>query len=70
MKSLIIGFVVLAAAAAAILPAGLGWGPDVLLFLRGCVPVLAILVGLILLFVGAADLKDLYDAKKEEKPSE
>jgi hypothetical protein len=66
MKSLIIGLIVLGAAIAAIVPGGLAWGPDVLRFLRGCIPVLAILAGLVLLFVGITDIKDLHDAKKEE----
>ena len=66
MKALILGFVVIVVAILAILPAGLGWGPDVLVFLRGALPVLAILIGLILLFVGFADLKDRAEAKKEK----
>ena len=43
MKSLIIGIIILAAAAFAVLPKeiigfGLGWGDDVLQFLRGSAP--------------------------------
>jgi hypothetical protein len=67
MKSLIIGLLVLAASIAAIAPGGLAWGPDVLRFLRGCVPVLAILTGAVLLFMGISDIKDIHDAKKEEE---
>jgi len=71
MKSLIIGVIILAAAAFAIIPGkpdgfGLGWGDDVLMFLRGGLPVLAILVGIIAVFIGIADLKDRSEAKKEE----
>ena len=58
MKALILGFVVIAVAILAILPAGLGWGEDVLAFLRGSLPVTAIFIGLILLFVGISDLID------------
>jgi hypothetical protein len=72
MKGLIIGFIIIAAAAFAILPAGvigfgLGWGDDVLTFLRGGVPVVAILVGLVAVFIGIADIKDRAEARKEEK---
>jgi len=72
MKAMIIGIVIIVAAVFAILPAniigfGLGWGNDVLTFLRGGVPVLAILLGLVALFIGIADMKDRAEAKKEEK---
>jgi len=71
MKALLIGLVIIAAAVFAILPAqtagfGLGWGNDVLAFLRGGVPVIAILIGLIAIFIGIADMKDRAEAKKEE----
>ncbi|MDR0501819.1 MAG: hypothetical protein LBH16_00710 [Treponema sp.] len=72
MKATIIGLVIIAAAVIAILPAnvigfGLGWGNDVLAFLRGGVPVAAILVGIIAIFIGIADMKDRAEARKEEK---
>jgi len=72
MKAVIFGLLVIAAAVFAILPKeilgfGLGWGEDVLTFLRGAAPVLAILVGLVALFIGIADMKDRAEAKKEEK---
>jgi len=63
MKALILGFVVIIIAVLAILPAGLGWGDDVLVFLRGALPVVAIFIGLILAFVGIADIKDRRDAR-------
>jgi hypothetical protein len=66
MKSLVIGLIVLAAALAAIAPSGLNWAPDVFRFLRGSVPVLAILAAAVLIFVGIMDIKDHRDAKKEE----
>ena len=65
MKSLCLGLLLIAAAVAAILPAGLGWGGEVVSFLKGAVPVLAVFIGLIALFVGAADIKDRRDARKE-----
>ena len=72
MKALLIGLVIIAAAVFAILPVqtagfGLGWGNDVLAFLRGGVPVIAILIGLIAIFIGIADMKDRAEAKKEEE---
>jgi hypothetical protein len=71
MKAVIIGLVIIAAAVFAILPPdatgfGLNWGNDVLAFLRGGVPVIAILIGIIALFIGIADMKDRAEAKKEE----
>ena len=65
MKALILGFVVIAVAVLAVLPAGLGWAEDVLAFLRGSLPVLAGFIGLILVFVGIADIKDRLESKKE-----
>jgi uncharacterized membrane protein len=67
MKSLIIGFVILAAAVYMVLPGGLGWGADVVTFLRGAVPVVAMLIALIAVFIGIADMKDRAEAKKEER---
>ena len=71
MKSLIIGIVILAAAVFAILSPetagfGLGWGEDVLAVLRGGLPVFAIAVAIIAVFIGIADMKDRAEAKKEE----
>jgi len=71
MKAIIIGLLILAAAVFAILPVnvlgfGLGWGNDVLAFLRGGLPVIAVLIGLIAIFIGIADMKDRAEAKKEE----
>jgi hypothetical protein len=75
MKSLIIGLVIIAAAVFAILPddiigIGLGWGSDVLAFLRGGLPVVAILIGLVAIFIGIADMKDRAEAKAEAKKAE
>jgi len=65
MKALILGLVVIIVAVLAVLPAGLGWGEDVLTFLRGALPVIAGFIGLILIFVGIADIKDRAAAKKD-----
>ena len=71
MKSLIIGIIILAAAVFTALPGektgfGLGWGDKILAFLQGGLPVIAVLVGLIAVFIGIADMKDRAEAKKEE----
>jgi len=71
MKAVIFGLIFLAAAVFAVLPPsvlgyGLDWWNDVLTFLRGGLPVLAVLIGLIAIFIGIADMKDRAEAKKEE----
>jgi hypothetical protein len=65
MKALILGLAVIAAAVLAVLPIGLGWGEDVLTFLRGALPVVFGLIGLVMVFVGITGIKDRIDAKKE-----
>jgi len=71
MKAIIIGLLIIAAAAFAVLPHemlgfGLSWGDDVLTFLKGGLPVIAVLIGIIAVFIGIADIKDRAEAKKEE----
>jgi hypothetical protein len=75
MKALVIGIIILAAAVFSVLsPAalgfGLGWWKDVLAFLRGGLPVIAVFVAFIAIFVGIADMKDRAEAKKEKKSGE
>lgn len=67
MKAVVFGLVLLAAAVTAVIPSGLNWLPDLLAFMRGGLPILAALLGLAALFIGAADIKDRAAAKKEEK---
>jgi len=66
MAALIVGILFLAFAVVACLPGPLGWWTEVLAFLRGALPVVALLVGLVAVFIGIADLKDRAEAKKEE----
>ena len=66
MKALFIGFVVIIVAVLAVLPAGLDWGDDVLTFLRGSLPVIAVFISLILIFVGISDIKDRAAMKKDK----
>jgi hypothetical protein len=44
----------------------LQWWADVIQFLKGGVPIIALFVGLIAVFIGIADIKDRIEAKKEE----
>ena len=67
MVALLIGFVLIAFTVVACVPQALGWGQEILLFLKGCAPVLAGFIGLIAVFVGIADIKDRNEAKKEEE---
>lgn len=67
MVALTVGIILLVFAAIAVLPFGFNWGADVLLFLRGMLPVLAVFIGLIAVFIGVADIKDRMDARKEEE---
>jgi hypothetical protein len=67
MKALVFGLVMIAAAVAAVIPAGLAWWPQLLVFIQGGLPVLAALVGLLAFFIGIADIKDRAGAKKEQE---
>ena len=71
MVALIVGIVLVAFTVFAALPPeavgfGLGWGSEIVLFLKGCLPILAAFIGLVAIFIGIADLKDKREAKKEE----
>jgi hypothetical protein len=71
MVALLIGIIGILFAVWAVLPGappmGLNWGPKVITFLQGGVPILALLIGIIAFFIGIADIKDKIEEKKEEK---
>lgn len=68
MISVILGIILIAFTVFSVMPSfPLNWGADVIAFLKGCAPVSAAFLGLICLFIGAADIKDKNEAKKEEK---
>lgn len=67
MAAVIIGILLIAFTVFSVLPGCLNWGSYVVAFLKGCAPVLAAFVGLISIFIGAADIKDKQEAKKEEQ---
>ena len=60
MIALTIGIVLILFAVYAVLPVSwsLQWWPEVIQFLKGGVPILAVFIGLIAFFVGVADIKD------------
>jgi large-conductance mechanosensitive channel len=75
MKSLIIGLLIIAAAVFLIVPPetagfGLGWKTNVVDFLKGGVPVFAIVAGVIIILIGLADVKDRAEAKKDAAEKE
>ena len=68
MIALAIGIILVLFAVYSVLPVswGLQWWADVIQFLKGGVPILAVFIGLIAFFVGVADIKDKVEARKEE----
>ena len=72
MIALVVGIIFILFALFAGLPLswGLDWWPEVLVVLKGGVPILAIFIGFIAFFIGIADIKDKIAAKKEEAEEE
>lgn len=71
MISIIIGIIFIAFTVFSVLPMGpLSWGTEVINFLKGMAPVLVAFIGLICIFIGAADLKDKKEAKIEAQKEE
>lgn len=68
MVALIVGIVFMVFAVYSVLPFtwALDWWQPVLEFLKGGIPIIALLVGIIAVFIGIADIKDRIEAKKEE----
>ena len=71
MVSLLVGILLVLFAVYSVLPsdsaAFLNWSQDVIQFLKGGAPIMALLVGLVSFFIGVADIKDKIEARKEEK---
>jgi len=65
--ALIVGLILIGFTIFAGLPQGLGWYNEMLLVLKGGVPIFTALIGLISIFVGVADIRDRQDEKKEEQ---
>ncbi|MFW5801071.1 MAG: hypothetical protein ACOCVC_03500 [Spirochaeta sp.] len=68
MIALIIGLIFAAAGLYAVLPMdwALQWGPEVVQFLKGGIPVLAFFIAFLAIVIGIADIKDRIEARKEE----
>ena len=66
MVAIILGLIFFAFTVFSVILGFLNWGADVILFLKGFAPVLAAFIGLISILIGAADIKDKKEAKKEE----
>ena len=69
MLALVFGLIFILFAVYSVIPVswGLQWWQDVLQFLRGGIPIIAVLIGLIAVFIGIADIKDKIEVKKEEE---
>ena len=69
MLAMIIGILLIAFTVFAALPGFIGWGAEIIIFLKGAAPVLSAFIGIIAIFIGIADMKDKKEAKKEEEAS-
>ncbi len=69
MVALLVGILLIAFAVYSVLPFpwALNWWRDVIEFLKGGLPIMAVFIGLISVFVGVADIKDKMEEKKEIK---
>ena len=69
MIAFLIGIVLIAFAIYAVLPicGSPQWWSSVVEFLKGGIPILALLIGLLALLIGLADIKDRREAKREEE---
>lgn len=67
MLSIMFGLICLLFSAIAVLPLsfGLGWTGEFLFVLKGAVPLFAIMLGLVCVLIGMADVVDRKHAKKE-----
>ena len=72
MVALIVGLLFVLFAVYSVLPVSwsLNWWVPVLEWLQGGIPLLALFIGLIAIFIGIADIKDRIEAKKEEEAEE
>ena len=69
MVALLIGLILVVFAVYSLLPVSWspGWWDEMLEFLKGGIPIVAVLIGLVSFFVGVADIKDKIEAKREEE---
>ncbi len=67
MFTIILGLLLIGFCVCACLPQVLGWGPEIIAAIKGIAPVFCALAGLIMIFIGVADIQDKAEARKEEK---
>jgi hypothetical protein len=70
MVALIVGIILVLFAVYSVLPIsgwGLNWMPAVVEFIKGGVPIIALLIGFVAVFIGLADAKDKKKAKEESE---
>ena len=69
MVALLIGLILVVFAVYSLLPVpwSPGWWDEMLEFLKGGIPIVAVLIGLVSFFVGVADIKDKIEARREEE---
>ncbi|MBT3274327.1 MAG: hypothetical protein HN368_14310 [Spirochaetales bacterium] len=70
MVALVVGIICVLFAVYSVLPLegwGLQWWDEVLLVLKGGIPLVALFIGLIAVLIGVADIRDRIEAKKEEE---
>ena len=67
MTAILLGLLLFAFCAAAVLPQALNWGEYIIASLKGVGPVAAALTGIVAVFIGIADINDKKEARKEEK---
>jgi len=69
MVAIIVGLILIGFTVVAAIPGILGWGAEIIQFLKGCAPVLSAIIGILAIFIGVADIKDKKEAEKEEEAS-
>lgn len=70
MLTILLALILLSFAILAWLPCGLGWSAEIIAFLKGFGPFVALFLAIVLIFVGIADIKDKKEARKEEEEAE
>jgi hypothetical protein len=66
MFSIIFGLACIAFTIFACLPLGLGWSENIIFVLKGLIPIIAALTGLLAILIGIADFRDRQEARREE----
>jgi len=72
MTALMVGVVLLLFTLFSVLPFGwsLNWWPYVAEFLKGGIPVLTLLIGLVAVLIGIADIRDRIEEKRDGEEEE